>query len=205
MLCLADNDIILKLVACDLLDEALVALNVAESDVRVLATLKFRLRRPGTQWLNKYGQPVIDRALAFVKRIETIAEVDVNEQARLITVREIDEGEATLFAASNKLTEYFIATGDKRCLVALASAENCKQTVNRLRNKVICLEQIVLRMIAQHGFEAVKAKAILALGCDTALAAVFGAGEEATQTNVLEALNHYVQRLREQTGRLLVE
>ena len=204
MLCLTDNDIVLKLAACDLLNEAVTALDVALTEIQTIESLHYQLRKPNKAWVNRYGQTAIDRAAAFIKSIGTITSVDLDEQKLLSTQPDIDMGEATLFAASHKMSDYIIATGDKRCLQSLAASLTCKPITTRLRGKIICFEQIVLRTIDRHGFELVKSKVILALDCDTALKAAFGSGTEANYANATDALKSYIRDLRKRTGGLLL-
>lgn len=43
MICLADNDIVKKLAICNLLDEAMIALEVSPAEILVLPTARFKL------------------------------------------------------------------------------------------------------------------------------------------------------------------
>jgi len=61
---------------------------------------------------------------------------------------------------------------------------------------VICLEQMVTRLIAHFGFAYVKEKVVPDRSCDMALRAAFGSGDAATESNVLAALNGYINELR---------
>jgi hypothetical protein len=62
VICLSDNDIIHKLAACDLLDDALAALSLARTDVYVLPTAKYKFRiaqRNVAQAEQRYGAEVL--------------------------------------------------------------------------------------------------------------------------------------------------
>jgi hypothetical protein len=74
-----------------------------------------------------------------------------------------------------------------------------------MAGRVICFEQTVLRVIDGVGFDLVLERVVPARHCDTALRAVFGSGLEATEVGVRAGLRSYIDDLRKQTGRLLLE
>ena len=80
----------------------------------------------------------------------------------------------------------------------------CQSICRRLAGKVVCFEQVVLRIIDRMGFDAVRTKVIPARHCDTALRAVFGSGLEAKEGSVRDGLAAYIAHLRGETGSLLV-
>lgn len=204
MILLADNDILLKLASCNLLDEALLVLNVTYRDIRVLKTLKYELRK-NKKLSARYGTESIQRALDFIQQVSTIdSAINSDEQSLLSDVQGIDDGEIILFAATKDIPQFLIATGDKKALVALSASETCNFIVRRLSNRVICLEQLVLRIIFQFGFEAVLHKLSAAIECDNVLKVAFASGVDSTLDKSTDDLNHYIDLLRKQTGNLLV-
>ena len=118
---------------------------------------------------------------------------------------DIDTGEAVLFSASAHYTGCILATGDKRCLRTLLGLPDAEQIVSRLARRVICFEQIVLRIVDRSGFELVRDRVFPACHCDTALRAAFGSGLSATEENVSRTLAAYTSHLRAETGPLLVD
>jgi len=114
----------------------------------------------------------------------------------LAAVDGIDPGEAVLFAATSQFSQYLLATGDKSSLRALVSTPTCRPIAQRICGHVICLEQIVKRVIQHCGFSYVQGKIIPARACDTALRVAFGSGCDATEANVLAALGSYINELR---------
>jgi len=56
--------------------------------------------------------------------------------------KNVDEGEAALIAATADKDVFWLTTGDKKCLEALATDPNLESVCKRLRGRVICLEQI---------------------------------------------------------------
>ncbi len=209
MLCLTDNDFLLKLAACDLLPETIALLGITQGDVLVLPTAKYKIRKD-KRLPAKYGDGV-NRALDFLEHAtETNLKPDPQEQRLLDAVRDpesgerlIHEGEQVLFASSARLPDFLLATGDKVCLRALTNAPACAAIHARHCGRVLCVEQAFLWLIESEGFEIIRAKAVPALACDISLRAAFGSGMAATRANVESALRGYVETLHTETGGLL--
>jgi hypothetical protein len=94
----------------------------------------------------------------------------------LVSLWDIDTGEALLYASTYTLQEFWLLTGDKRSLTALAEAPTCQGIVARLSGKVICLEQIIVHILRSHPFETVLNKIVSARECDTVVKVAFGLG-----------------------------
>lgn len=209
MILFCDNDIVHKLAACNLLDDALSALGVSASDVYVLPTAryKFGVTKDRAKSERKYGKEVFRRIRDFLERVNEIDNLCMDELRLLDDVVDIDHGEATLISATNVHSEYLLATGDKRCLHSLASNESCSPIADRLRGRAVCLEQVLRKIIEQFGFEHVKKRVVPAVcgepSCDTALRAAFGSGLDAVESNVVRTLDAYVQELQEMTAGML--
>lgn len=209
MICLADNDIILKLAYCDLLVEAVEALGTSLSEVFVLNSAIHKLlspKRPGKGRV-KPGEPEYERLQTFFAAVKVIdATPDPAEQQAFNDVIGIDPGEAILFSATGAYSDCLLATSDKRSLFALcgATSDVCKNVCGRLAGRVICFEQVILRIVDQRGFPAILVKVVPARQCDTALRAIFGSGLSATEVGVRSGLASYIDDLRRQTGTLLV-
>jgi hypothetical protein len=196
---LSDNDIIYKLAACDLLDEALAVLGMTHTDVYVLPTAryKFGITRNPARAEARYGPGVVARIRDFLVSVRELDVVGPPEELQLLAeVDGVDAGEAVLFAATMRFDHYLLATGDKNSLRAVASIPACQSIALRLCGHVICLEQIVTRVIQHFGFAYVKDKIVPARACDTALRAAFGSGDAATESNVLATLDGYINELR---------
>jgi hypothetical protein len=204
VLCFIDNDIILKFAACNLLDEVLIALNCERKHVRVSPTAIHKFRKRNSKLVADYGEDGVRRAIAFVSSVTPINETNTEEQLLLNEVDKIDEGEAILFATTANVQAFVLTTGDKNCLRALAQNSICQPICARLKGKVICFEQVFLRVINHSDFETVKAHVLPALECDKVLKTAFGLGEETTITNARAAFQHYANNLRKEMGKLLI-
>jgi len=204
---LADNDILYKLAACHLLDETLVVLGVTHTDVYILPTAKYKfgLTKHPARAEARYGADAVARMRDFLESVRELDVVGSPEELQLLAeVDGIDAGEAVLFSATMRFDHYLLATGDKNSLRAVASAPACQPIALRLCGHVICLEQIVTRVIHHFGFAYGKDKIVPARSCDTALRAAFGSGDAATESHVLATLEGYINELRSLTIDLLV-
>jgi hypothetical protein len=207
VICLLDNDIIHKLAACDLVEDALTALGLDFGDVLVLPTAKhkFGLTKNTPKAEARYGVEVFARIRALLEGVQEIdIELPAKEMQLLSDVEGIDTGEVVLFAATAYLDTAVLATGDKRSLRALALAPSCRPIALRIGPRVLCLEQIIRIVIGYFGFPQIRDKILPARSCDTSLRAVFGSGAEATEMNVLVGLDNYIVELRSLPVNLLI-
>ncbi len=211
MICLADNDYILKLAACDLLMETFALFGAASNEIYVLPSAKYKFRKNKRNELSqKYGEGGLARAVAFVESVGIIIEIENEETALMREVRDpqtgreqIDAGERILLASIHAENDFLLLTGDKRCLRALASAPTCAAVHARHCGRVVCVEQTLLWLIEAVGFSGLLQKVVPARDCDTSLRAAFGSGYAATQENVTETLARYVNELDQETAGLL--
>lgn len=200
-----DNDIILKLIACDLFEEGIKALGVNQEQIRVLAVARFYFQK-SRKIRQSYSEEICNKAVQLVSQCQRIQgdAVDPDELSLLQSIEGIDPGEAVLIAGTKNETDFYFISGDKRCLKALGWGKNLDAIRERLRGKGICLEQIILRLIEVKGFDFVFSKVLPARGYDTALRAIFGSGERATQDNVIMSLRGYIRALQEESNGLLM-
>jgi hypothetical protein len=198
-----DNDALLKLTAYDLFWDAITLLGVQPTDIRVLASTEFVIRR-NKSIKQQYSEEVRTKALSLVKGIVKV-EADQANPFLSLQVAGLDPGELTLIHAAIAEPSFYLATGDKRCLRALVNTPELVTARQKLNGKVVCVEQLIAELIAVKGFEAVKQKVVPARDCDTALKAAFGSGDRAQEDNVLWALEQYIQELRRDCPNLLMQ
>lgn len=203
---LCDNDILHKLSACRLFDQAISALGLAPQQAMVLPTARYVFDQRKDKATKKFGAEVL---LEIQRVLACSAELNWTppgpEQQVLADVPGIDTGEAILFLAAAAHDGYVLATGDKRSLRALTERAECSGVLAGLKGRVVCLEQLVLRLIDVLGFEEVRSRIVPALSCDNALRVAFGAGLGTSEANAKEALENYVDELRGLPGELLVD
>jgi len=162
LIVLADNDIILKLAQCDLLDVLPEILGCDETDVFITDAAKYQLlpKKPAKA-LSKCGnEETVVRLKAFLDTTQTLPAVK-NEAllAQLEDIDNIDGGEKFLFAAAVEINNPLLITGDKRALKALLAHQKQLSTVfSSLQNAVVTFESAVLLAMDKFGFAIVKQK-----------------------------------------------
>ena len=213
LIILADTDIILKLCACNLIEEAIMSLGALPAMTRVLPTARFKIAR-SNKLIPRYTRAGVTRALAFVR---TCASVEpgahlADRMAGLLRPG-IDEGEALLMASAADFPDSLLATGDKKSLLTLCEnpMEN-REIRSLLAGRVICFEALLLRLIhhEQVGFERVRESVVAGLLTeqreatrDVTMAVVFSQRMKSNQVDVEDKLRSYLNHLRSQTGDLL--
>lgn len=187
--------------ACNLFWEALTSLGLTQADLRVLPSAKHVFRK-NNRVRQKYPQAIRADAISIVEGCTEVIP-EFTEELQNLDVEGIDPGEGFLILATRYETSFYLTTGDKRCLRALAAAPQLGAIRQRLDGRVICLEQLILKLIYTQGFDKVLTKVLPAREYDIALKSSFGSGEKATQESVLQTLNAYIEDLRKITGGLL--
>jgi hypothetical protein len=204
MVCFLDNDVILKLTACDLFWEAIATLNVTPADLRVLDTAR-PVFQNSANVKSRYPEEIRNAAIAIVRQCQKVSIVKNETFKALQQIDDIDQGEATLISALPPESPFWLITGDKRCLCAIAHHPQLNSVRQKLKGRVICLEQLILKLLNTHSFDFVLAKILPARDYDTALKSCFGSGTEATPENVTQALKAYIADLRQNSGELLAD
>jgi hypothetical protein len=112
----------------------------------------------------------------------------------------MDPGEALLFAEAES-TGGMVVTGDKRALAAYANLSNATQ---RAKLKVICWEQLLLRVHALHGYERLKQGCCVGIACDGMLSLAFSSGLATQEAHTLAALNSHLREVEAHSGDILL-
>lgn len=207
MVVLADNDILLKLGACRLLDDLPRLLETTRSKLYVPPTARFKIRGSKETLASLYTKEGVERALDFIEAVSELSGDDPDgEQALLTDVEGIDAGEAVLFAETQRFDDFRLLTGDKNSLRALVEAPGLDATKTRLAGRVFCFEQLMLRFIDVLGFETVCRLVDPVRSCDGVLDMAFDDGAQTTQ----ERATRYLEKrtpddLRVASERLLAE
>lgn len=203
MICFPDTDVVFKLAAFDLFQEALSLLNVSPQDVFILEETRRMCR--GSDMMKIYGRQAMARAQAFAQAAGKKAFVIDPQEHQILTLTDgIHAGEAVLFAATKGHTEFVLVTDDKNSLRALAEDTECRPVFDRLSGKVVCLEQLLLWIVTKYEYEQIRHKLLLAFHCVRALQQTFGASQQSPRGHVEAALQAAVDRLRIETNYILV-
>jgi hypothetical protein len=189
MIVLADNDIVHKLACCELLPELLLWLKAPPTQVWVLPTLHFWIRR------KLKTDPLA--ATCFEKFMTQVQAIPAAQPATLERLAQLDVGERQMLAVlvdNTKITQ--MVTGDKRALKQIGELASSDQALTaRLdATRIDCLESIMLGLIDQFGFAAINAKATRGATADGVLGMSFGA--KRSQAHTVEALTSYLDGVR---------
>ncbi len=201
---LIDNDILLKLTAFQIRDEAIDLLGLSINTLRVLSTAQFVF----PDWQKKqqiqpdkyqgYTDTIWEEAILFCQRcqplnpLNSISDPSIfNEIQQLMPFREeINEGETELILATAYIGDFVILTGDKKCLQALPRIP--LSIYARLQGRMVCLEQIILKLIERLGFDQVQSLIQPAIQCDRSIRICFGYSQPAPEDQVRTALQNYI-------------
>jgi hypothetical protein len=203
LIILTDNDVLLKLATCRLLEYLPDALGVTISEIYVLNSVSYVVRKK----VKRYGRESVQRVLSFVEKTSELGECDVDEQRleQLLEFEDIDVGEALLFAAGAEKRSARVVTGDKRALRTLCKV-NHRSVLNSLCGCVICLEQMVYRLIVHNNFMIVRERVSAARDVDKVVQTIaFSRGPDTTKNTAINALRSYTVDLRASTGELLID
>lgn len=203
MLCLSDTDLVLKLAALNIANEAFESVGVARNGIRITPEVSQYLRHRAPL---KHPRETIERALTFVSGLKLVPEASIDDIETLKAAEHaIQYGERILIASTAAIkADFILATGDKKCLRALASTEECRAIHDRLSNKCVCLEQLVLAAIADKGFKWVNKRVGTNCRCDECLVHAFANGVgNISEADCRKWLDGYIADLRSTTGKLL--
>lgn len=205
---MADNDILLKLARCDLFDEFLTAFDVTAADVRILRTARFSVTsKKHRKRIGDNGFARLSDFLGKVVDIETVPDPAAIAALTEQTDKNIDTGEAALFAICPLVPESVIVTGDKKSMTGLtaAAAEDmtCEIIYLALAGRLYCFELVLARVLDTFSFDAVRQKLINGRECDRGLALWLGSGLNASEASFRDGLSSYLREARQTSGGLL--
>jgi hypothetical protein len=198
MIYFGDVDVVWKLATCGFLPRLpeLLGVPAGEIDIRYLVSLRARLSRPNKRLTNAARQVELER---FCMEYAPITGASDPERQEELQRAGLDPGEALLFAEA-EATGGIVVTGEKRALKAYAQASTAAQ---RTGIKVVCWEQLLLRVREMHGYEALRAGCCEGLACDGLLSLAFSSGLATREEHALEAIESYLRGVREHSGDIL--
>jgi hypothetical protein len=196
-----DNDIILKLCACDLFWEAIATLGLEKENLRVLDSAQFVFR--GNKKVKKqYEDKVRESAISVVTPLETVKANDFHP-LRNLNLPDVDPGELLLIGNAITQRSFYFMSGDKKCFRALGRHKALAEAREKLCGRVICLEQVIRFLIEARGFDLVRDRIVPVRECDQALKAIFGSGGRSEKKKSLETLSSYLEDIERDCPGLL--
>jgi hypothetical protein len=199
MIYFSDVDVVLKLARCGFLPWLPELLGVAADEISIqyLASLKARLTRSSKKLTNAVFQQHLAEFCEAHSIIDAAA--DIARQEELLQSG-MDPGEAILFAEA-EATGGVVVTGDKRALMHYARHSTSAQ---RARLKVVCWEQLLLRVHRIKGYEALKQGGCEGVGSDGLLSLAFSSGMATQEEHALEAIESYLRGVQEHSADIML-
>jgi hypothetical protein len=195
MIYFSDVDVVLKLARCGFLPSLPELLGVSEHEIQVLhlASLRSRVKKLA----KAEHRQALDTFCSKHQIIEGTGDVD-REQALLNAG--MDPGEALLFAEA-ETTGGVVVTGDKRALLTYAKASTNSQ---RSMIKIVCWEQLLLRVYELKGYEELRRGGCEGMGEDGLLRLAFSNGLATPEDHALEAIGSYLAGLKQHSADILL-
>ncbi|WP_312935248.1 hypothetical protein [Pseudomonas sp.] len=205
MIVLADNDVLVALAQCDLVDEALTVLECSFADCYVLdeAPFSLYLNNPVKCLDKRLGNPAaFNRLCHMVESCQKLgaAEENIDLLEQLMLLDEVHDGELQLTLHAENLhsqnANFTLTTGDKNFLSAIYKSD-CQLAKAILYQRVECLESQLVKAIGIYGHSHITSKVgygkettINSKKFDTVLNMAFGNGR--SEQHALECLKNYM-------------
>lgn len=190
MIYFSDVDVVLKLARCGFLPHLPDLLGEPQDTICIqyLASLKARLTRPNKRLTNAAYQ---NHLAEFCTAHGIIgAAADIARQEDLLQSG-MDPGEAILFAEA-EATGGIVVTGDKRAITHYAKYSTPAQ---RAKLKVVCWEQLLLRVHQLKGYDELKRGSCEHLE-EGLLSLAFSSGQATQEEHALDAIRSYLNDLK---------
>jgi|SRR5271156_1546446 len=118
----------------------------------------------------------------------------------------LDVGESQLCAIAIERLIPFLVTGDKRAIIALEILHNLEPKLQRMRGKLVCLEQLVVDLLNSETKEMIREAICGEPETDKSLTICFAcASSEASLENISGGLHSYIDDLRTRAINVLRE
>ena len=207
-----DNDVLIKLAAYRLLADGLEALGGA-NDVGVLGAAKFvvpsAIARSGDRIVDKEG--AIAAWHAVVNIVEDLEPTEEEVAIAALIERHasrrglsLDTGESQLFAMTIERQIKRVVTGDKRAITAADNLRADVDLIEQLDGRVVCLEQVVERLVELLGSQYVRGAICQERGADRSLTISMSCGVAAGGAPFsLDGLHSYIADIRKNAESLL--
>ena len=198
-----DNDIILKLGACELLKKIEDIYNTKHNFIYILPTALFYFKN-SKRLKAKYSKEFLNSIIEVISEFSPIPDEYVNEDnfMELQNVENIDTGEQLLFSLIPSTNDFFILTGDKRAIKSLNNTPDLNNLKNFLKGKIIFLEMLILNFIETENFELINKKLTESTYCyDKVLKICFGQAN-VKKHDVKACLKSYIDDLKRDASNL---
>lgn len=212
---LIDNDVVFKTCYYSLIEELISSKPYGANTFYALGAVQFILKNKMSKHVPVRGINVaIGELDAFLAKVELLepTEDEVNLAADLEFLAtslgmELGNGESILCAVMHIRHKDYLFTGDKRAIKAIQVViNNWNNTVQLdVKNKVICLEQLVSALLQNLPFDETRIKICQEPTVDKALSACFACkSSETTVDSCQEGLSSFINDLKKQAPSVLI-
>ncbi len=200
-LLIIDSDIFILLASAGLIGRVAALLGVEDGNIRRLEALPHQLDR-GKAFKKNYSDAVRRKAVAECNGIAPLIDRPADDALfqLLNEVEAIDEGEALLLALAAENPAYYIASGDKRAMRALAAAPTLQAVRDALRCRIVCLEAVLRLLVTADGVQATAAAFAAVRDKHTTLRVVFSEVGSTDQAQCLQYIDSYLNELIKTIG-----
>jgi len=209
-----DNDILYKGAWYGFLRELVTAIPAAPDDAAVLGQARFVIGKRLQKQQKQLGEAAsralehLEAALALLKVVEPTEE-EQSLAAELEYLAQVggvalDGGESLLCAVTIRRGLDRLATGDKRAIAALGALLGKHPELTALAGKIVCLEQLVLRLLGDGDSTVIRSSICAQKHTDKALANCFSCSNpDARPRDWLDGLTSYIRSVRSTAETLL--
>lgn len=197
---LIDNDAFILLSGAGYLQRGVEVLGFSFEEARRLPALEFMLRKPARSLLNHPAE-IRNRALEQCGRVPSLNERPADAVlAQFTGVPEMDDGEAVLYGLAAEQSLHYLASNDKRAMIAVATEARLKAIRATVAGRVICVEAVTRLLIISEGAEAV-AERFGGLNCsDKRLATILSPATTGRPEDCLAGVDSNLDSLHRQLG-----
>ena len=214
MKAVVDNDVILKGACYHLLTDLVEQIPATLETTGVLGAAKFVLSSRIAKQKIEGDLEAVERELdLFFQQVEhlepTEEEIAFAAELEVAAKQEnlpLDDGESLLCAMVVERTLPAFATGDKRAIKAIERLLDSGDELAFLEGRIICLEQLVLRLVFQSGGAFVRSQICAEPAVDKALTNSFSCrsgNSDIKDENCIQGLRSYIGAVRSRAGRVL--
>lgn len=206
-----DNDVIIKMACYDLLDLAMNAVG-EDSKFSTLGAAKFvamsRISKSPEIRDRERARNALDRFLQVADELEPTAnEISLATEIEELAIAEgaeLDVGESQLCAIVATRSFTLLITGDKRAIRGAGRLLTRSSLIAALAGKILCLEQLVLKILDSSRADHVRLKVCSEPAVDKSLAICFGCSRlDRDVTELTEGLDSYIRSVRDTAPSLL--
>lgn len=203
-----DNDVLHKGAGYGLLTEMLGAIPARMHEVGILGSAKYVVARKLRKAKLTEALALLDQVVRQVQCLEpTEEEARFAAQLEYESQREnlsFDSGESMLCAIVIERSFEWLVTGDKKAIKSLEKLMSARGNTEKLAGRVVCLEQLMLRLIQGDRAPAIRSAICARPNLDKALTCCFSCGnQEGNPKSWAEGLMSYVQDVRAEAPSLL--